>query len=68
MNIHKAMELFRRYGLTPNDMGRICGISTSQMRQYELGIRNPGPNTIRKINEGLDGFATSVKAITADAL
>ncbi len=53
----------RTYGLTPNDLARICDINPSQMRQYALGIKNPREATIKKINISVHKFAKSLQEI-----
>ena len=50
-----------KYGLKANDLARICEINSSLMRQYALGIKQPGPKTIAKINEKICTFADELK-------
>lgn len=50
-----------KYGLKANDLARICEINTSLMRQYALGIKQPGPKNIAKINEKISTFADELK-------
>jgi transcriptional regulator with XRE-family HTH domain len=47
--------------LNQSALARICDINEGQMRQYISGVRNPSPQTIRKINKGLHEFADNLK-------
>jgi transcriptional regulator with XRE-family HTH domain len=47
--------------LNQSSLARICDINEGQMRQYISGVRNPSPQTIRKINEGLYRFGEKIR-------
>lgn len=51
----------RSFGLTPNDLARICDINPSQMRQYVLGLKKPRETTIKRINEAVREFALTLQ-------
>lgn len=54
-NLNELVETLSPY-ISASALARICGVNESQMRQYVLGIKNPGPNTLRKINMALRKF------------
>jgi hypothetical protein len=54
-NLNELVETLSPY-ISVSALARICGINESQMRQYILEIKNPSPNTLRKINTGLRKF------------
>ena len=60
----RLFDFVKEFGLTANDVARICGINPSQMRQYERGIRNPGPETRERIKSGLEAFADRLKNVS----
>lgn len=60
-NLSDILKYMNSYGLKANDLARICGINPSLMRQYALGIKQPGPKTIAKINEKIRTFADELK-------
>ena len=41
-------------GLTQKELGKLCGMSESQIGQYESEIRNPKTDSIEKIAQALD--------------
>lgn len=40
-------------GLTQKKLGELCGMSDAQIRQYEIGYRNPSYKTLNKIADAL---------------
>jgi hypothetical protein len=59
-NLNELVKTLSPY-ISISALGRICDVNEGQMRQYIAGIRNPSPQTIRKINEGLHKFADNLK-------
>lgn len=49
--------------LNQSSLARISGINESLMRQYALGIKRPGANTMKKIRNGLDRFANELQSV-----
>lgn len=41
-------------GLTQKKLAELCGISEGMIRQYELGLRNPKIETLKKLANALD--------------
>lgn len=48
-------------GLTQKQLGELCGMSESMIRQYELGYRNPKRETIEKIADALGCQITDIE-------
>lgn len=46
-------RLRKEKSMTQKQLGAACGMAESTLRQYELGLRNPKIDTIRKISNGL---------------
>ena len=61
-NLNELVKTLSPY-LNQSALARICGINEGQMRQYISGVRNPSPQTIDKVNEGLHKFAGELKDI-----
>ena len=54
MTIGEKIRAFREYrGLTQKQLGEACGIIEASIRKYELGIRNPKTDQLKKISAGL---------------
>ncbi len=76
MTVGENIKAYRKkQGLTQKQLGDRCNLSEAMIRQYELGIRNPKIETIRKIANGLnicmnalleDSWAEYVDLITED--
>lgn len=47
-------------GLTQKELGEKSGMTEAMIRQYELGLRNPKLETIKKIADGLNVFITDL--------
>lgn len=50
----KIRTLRKKRSLTQKALGELCGISEAMIRRYELGIRNPKIETLKKIATALD--------------
>ena len=44
----------KRLGLTQNDVAQKMGISYQSIAQWENGLRNPKPETLKRIAEAMD--------------
>ena len=54
MTIGEKIKAFRLYrGMSQNQLADACGIISATIRKYELGIRNPKPDQLKKIAAGL---------------
>ena len=54
MTIGEKIKTFRVYrGMSQNQLANACGIISATIRKYELGIRNPKPDQLKKIAAGL---------------
>ena len=54
MTIGEKIRAFREYrGWTQKQLGDVCGIIEGSIRKYELGIRNPKAEQLKKIAAGL---------------
>jgi len=51
-----------KYGISPNSLARICEINPGQMRHYVYGVKKPSPQTIRRINDGVQSFAYGLQS------
>lgn len=50
----KLIQIIRKHNnLTQAQLGSMCGMSASQIRNYELGFRNPKFETLNKIADAL---------------
>ena len=54
MTIGEKIRAFREYrGWTQKQLGDACGIIEGSIRKYELGIRNPKAEQLKRIAAGL---------------
>ena len=54
MTIGEKIRAFREHrGMTQKQLGDACGIIEGSIRKYELGIRNPKAEQLKKIAAGL---------------
>lgn len=49
----KIRELRKKRGISQNQLGELAGIAGTTIRKYELGIRNPKPEQLKKISYAL---------------
>lgn len=61
-NLNELVEALSPY-INASALGRICEINEGQMRQYTSKVRSPSPQTIEKINEGLNKFSELLKEL-----
>ena len=62
-NISELLEALSPY-ISARAPARICGMSESQMLQYNAGIKKISPRNIAKINEKLRTFAAEISGYT----
>lgn len=54
MNIGEKIRMYREYrGYNQIQLAKASGINVGTIRKYELGIRNPKPDQLKKIANGL---------------
>nr|DAJ42341.1 MAG TPA: repressor protein [Caudoviricetes sp.] len=47
-------KLRERYGMSPEALGELCGLSRNTIRRYESGERRPSAETVAKIADFFD--------------
>jgi transcriptional regulator with XRE-family HTH domain len=54
MTIGEKIRMYREYrGYNQIELAKVSGINVGTIRKYELGIRNPKPDQLKKIADGL---------------
>lgn len=63
MTVAENIKLIRKEkGITQKQLGEKCGLSEAMIRQYELGLRNPKLENLKKIAKAFDIYVGDLLA------